>query len=153
MNLNYLANIADILAALGVIASLVFVGMQVRRNTLETRITNHQILSQRAIEWAENVSANQQVAEIYNKGLADYEQLTQVERIRFNMIMMSILLIIEMSNFQLDHGAQEFMEGNPPDKFLRRFASQPGFVAWWETDRQIELGDEIITYIDNLITN
>ncbi len=99
MNLSYLANIADILAALGVIASLVFVGMQVRRNTLETRITNHQILSQRAIEWAENISANLQVAEIYNKGLADYEQLTQVERIRFNMIMMSILLIIEMSNF------------------------------------------------------
>ncbi len=58
MNLSYLANIADILAALGVIASLVFVGMQVRRNTMETRITNHQVLAQRAIEWAENVSAN-----------------------------------------------------------------------------------------------
>ncbi len=61
------------------------------------------------------------------------------------MIKMSILLMIEMNHLQLGRGAQEILEGNPADKFLRRFAGQPGFVAWWETDRQIDLGDEIIT--------
>ena len=140
-------------AALGVIASLIFVGIQVRRNTLETRITNFQALAQNAIGWAENISANQQIAEIYDKGLANYEQLTQTDRTRFNMIMMSILVMIEMSNFQLSHGVGEVTGGNPPDKVLRRFTSQPGFVTWWQNDRRIDLGDETIAYIDNLIAS
>ena len=78
MNLSHVADLADLMAALGVIASMVFVGIQIHRNTLESKAAKYQTLAQSAIQWAEYISANDQVAEIHQNGLADYEQLTGI---------------------------------------------------------------------------
>jgi hypothetical protein len=45
MDIAFLAGIADLIAAAGVIGSLIFVGAQIRRNARETQLTNFQIIA------------------------------------------------------------------------------------------------------------
>jgi len=151
MEINHLADIADLLAAIGVIGSLVFVGLQIKRNARETRMANFQAVAVRATTWAREVAASTYLSQLYANGLNDYTVLSQEDRIRFNMLMMSILLIVELFYIQQQRRLQSMIEGDPPHKLLLRLIGHDGFVTWWRTDRKIDLGDEMIARVDQLI--
>lgn len=151
MEITYLVDVADLTAAVGVIASLVFVGVQIKRNARETRLANFQNLSVQAINWAKEVAASDSLSKLYARGLQEYAGLSEDDRNRFNMLMMSILIVLELFYVQQARQLQSRIEGDPPHKLLLRLVSLNGFVAWWQMDRRIDLGDEMITRIDELI--
>lgn len=151
MGISQLADIADLIAAVAVIGSLVFVGLQVRRGARETRLSNFQALAVQASQWAKDVAGNAELSEIYAGGLRNFERLSGEERTRFNMLMMSILIIIELFFIQQMRQMQSTVAGDPPYKLLLSLISQDGFVAWWQTDRRVDLGDEMTARIDGLI--
>jgi hypothetical protein len=151
MGISNLADVADLVAALGVIGSLVFVGLQIRRNARETRLSNFQAVAIEATNWAKDVAASEELTRLYERGLHAYDDLAAAERGRFNLLMMGILIIIELSFIQHSRRLQSEVKGNPPHRQLSSLIDREGFVTWWQTDRRIELGDEMISRIDEMI--
>lgn len=82
MTISELASIADILAGLGVIASLIFVGIEVRRNTQQAKLDN----------WSQSIdrfqtiyanTGNEYLSNLMAKGSKSYKDLSDGEKIAF----------------------------------------------------------------------
>ena len=100
MNISFIADFADVLAALGVIASLLFVAFQVRQNTSTVRNQHYEsILGRLADGFSRPLDG--QVAETLDKGRRNFEDLTAPEKLIFdawaNEYVMSIFNVATLS--------------------------------------------------------
>lgn len=129
-----------ILANLGVIGGLVFVGMQLRQDREIALVDRMQALESNFYYWAELVNANEN---LWARGLAG-EELSPYEMVQFDSL-------AEARQFALY--ARWFAAGRDvssgvatQDSFLQdiaiEIASNPGFLAWWRTfyPHLIEIG-------------
>ena len=83
MSLSAISALADIIAALGIIASLIFVAHQVKQNTQETMNTNFQ-MSQERVASLRSRTMDESVAAIIQKGKKSYTQLDEGEKLVFS---------------------------------------------------------------------
>jgi hypothetical protein len=86
VNLDDLGNLGEFLAAVAVIGSLIFVGIQMRLNTRELRLQRKFEANQEWSSFRRAIIDSSEVADIFQRGLFDPESLDEVEKLRFNMI-------------------------------------------------------------------
>lgn len=91
MNWVAISSVSEILSATGVIASLLYVGRQVWQNTramhaaaIDAHIASANFVRQQIVD-------NAEVAEIYRRGLENPDELTPSEKVRFRVLLQSIL--------------------------------------------------------------
>jgi hypothetical protein len=82
MTLAQYASLAQIVAAIGVVASLVYVAIQLRQNTATMHVRASGARVQHDAELNSKVSDSPEFAAIWLKGRAAFESLDEVERIR-----------------------------------------------------------------------
>ena len=130
MTLAQIANIADLLAAFGVIASLLVVAYEIRRNTNEAKKTNFESLIDRFITlWSRTDGAD--LPDILNRGRKDYIGLTDRDQIIFGNYHQELCLTYEaLLVFGLNqvHGDKI---SELPLKHLRYHFGFPGAQQWW----------------------
>jgi hypothetical protein len=83
MTLIELGSLGEFIGAIGVVASLAYLALQIRHNTRSMRSSMHQDMLESTLRIAESLSDNADVARIVLKAEADYDNLTKEERIRF----------------------------------------------------------------------
>jgi len=89
-----LSAIADVLAALGVIASLLFVAVEVRKNTAEAKRTNWEsTVSRLGSFWSR--TSNESLPEVIEKGRADFQSLSGPEKVVFQGYYVEFCLALE----------------------------------------------------------
>ncbi len=130
MNWEAVSGIAEIFGASGVIGSLLYVGYQIRQNTIAAQRTNAR---HTAAELGNSLGLliDEQVAEIFLRGSESLENLNTVERYRFDLAMVRWLQAIEQAF--LDH-----REGFYPDEQFNTYRNNipavlntPGGSDWW----------------------
>jgi hypothetical protein len=82
MSLDDYANLADIVAVLLVIASLLYVGRQLKQTTDMMRVSASNERVQREYEILDNLIENREVAEYWLKGESDFDALDAVDQQR-----------------------------------------------------------------------
>ena len=82
MNLQLLANIADILAAIGVIISLLIVAMELRKNTAQSQVSNTYALFTMMSEYKRRTDSPH-VADLIVRGRSDFQTLSEPDKIAF----------------------------------------------------------------------
>ncbi len=135
MNISELANYAEIISGVAVIASLVYVAIQIRQNTAMVRTSNYADLSFKLSGFSSLVADNAELADIYIRGKADFDDLSEVEKTRFNL-MLSRLLQPYQDMYHLN--LRGYMDGQLMQTnlySLSRFLAEPGLQQWWETNR------------------
>ena len=75
--------IRDTLAALGVIASLVFVGLEIRQNTIAVRGATFQDLTSAGGEYMRAMAHNPEASALWIKARQTPEELTSEEQLRY----------------------------------------------------------------------
>ena len=134
MNLDLVSTIAELVAAVGVIVSLLYLAKQIR--------TGSNIEDARAFESAVN-SWHQATANLLNeanrgvflKGLADYESLTDDETFHFHALSAHLIdrfeIILQFERLGItekDHLV------NMIGPFIRDLLHHPGFQKYWESE-------------------
>ena len=76
LRLSEWASIAEVIGAIGIVISLIFVGVQVKENTDEIRATNRHQLIGRAHSATTSIAANPEIAAVIAK-LATGAELTK----------------------------------------------------------------------------
>ena len=76
--------ISEVVGAVAVDVSLVYVGTEIRQNTLATRLSNQQISITMGYD-ADAWLSNSNFAEVYELGLGDLSKLTAAQRIQFSV--------------------------------------------------------------------
>ena len=132
MSIDHLADWADVLSAIGVIASLIFVGSEIRRNTNQSKLQNWASLIDRFIT-IYSETTNLEFAEVIAKGRRDYNSLTEGEKIAFGNYLYQIVVGVEaFVNFSQHevHGKKE-MEFQF-EKVIQYHVGSPGGLAWYK---------------------
>jgi len=87
------ASIAEVVSAVAIVLSLLYVGYQIRENTIEVRATNRQELIARSMLATGN-SARLELSEVVSK-VAEGTPLTSVERTQFGYIVRTVLYDVQ----------------------------------------------------------
>tara|TARA_R110002096_G_scaffold381676_1_gene575549 strand:- start:43 stop:570 length:528 start_codon:yes stop_codon:yes gene_type:complete len=120
-NLESLANLAEIVGAIAVVVSLVYLAVQVRQNTMAQRTENYSRALERVAAMQSTLSQNVETSIILSKGVVDPSKITATERLQFTWSMYELF------------GAFEFMflaskTESIPNEVWQRWSSA---VAWW----------------------
>jgi hypothetical protein len=84
VTLNELGNLGEFISGLAVVVTLVYLALQIRHNTRAVRSSMHQDMIESTLRIAESVSDTEDLGRIVLHADEDYDELTELERIRFD---------------------------------------------------------------------
>jgi len=150
MTLKKIALITEILGGLAVIVGLVFVGLELRQNTLMQRVTATQTLVVDYENAVDLLTKDQKTACIYVRGSNGLENLTGIERYRFFVMWFHLLRAAEQLHYYS-------LEGMVDQRIWRGFQRQldevvryPGVQQYWAVRRDW-YSDEFQGFIDQIL--
>lgn len=136
MNWDAVGALAELAGAFGVIVTLGYLALQIRRSNVlavaESRRFRMQISSPSIMSIAENPD----LARVFREGLAGRDALTSDDKLRFDMLMGELIgsMSVALSDQSLlGHGAVPEFEGLAEN--IRTFLAAPGGASWWSDYR------------------
>lgn len=137
MTLQDLGNIGEFVAAIGVIASLVYLAVQIRQNTRAVRSNTSQAITDARVEFLKSITDNAEVARIVRSGLSSRQSLEGDDRMRFDVMMNRLMAMMENYYYQRRQGTMEAEQWARAVDVLRWFMSSPGGQSWWSSRLRI----------------
>lgn len=131
--LDALGNIGDFLGGLGVVITLLYLAIQIRQNTRSSRTESYQAAVAAVSEFTREVGLSSDGSRILMAGLIDFESLPLEEKMRFNLMMTSVVRNLENIHYQFSHGAIEESAWRGWAVRIHSFLEPPGARAWWHT--------------------
>ena len=131
MTLQDLGNIGEFLGAIGVIASLAYLAVQIRQNARAVRSSTSQAITDARVEFLASITDNADVARIFFSGLSDRKALDGHERGRFDLLISRFNATMENYFYQHRQGTMDHGHWTRMLEILRFFLSTPGGQSWW----------------------
>ena len=160
MNWEAVSTIAEVIGAVAVVVSLVYLAVQIRQNTRQVeeqgraqRFSALGVLFDNWRTFRGNISADPAVAGIWRRGNEDPAQLDKDERVVFDMLMVDLMWGFA-ANWMVgvDEGLGSYLRDDIADNLL--IYSTPGFLQWWKsTPHRGEYPQEFSAFVDQLIAN
>ena len=131
MTLEQASLVAQIVSAVAVIASLIFVGFQLRQATAAIRGSSSQAHSELYTTLVQSIIDNGDFARIWSTGLSDPASLSQEEWVRFVAYASALFRLYESSRVQWQNGRLDEEHWLTVEKQAISFAMQPGLASAW----------------------
>ncbi|MCH7916207.1 MAG: hypothetical protein IH856_24755 [Deltaproteobacteria bacterium] len=150
MDLQYLANLSELVGGVVVVLSLIYIAVQVRQNTQAQRTENYSRAQDRLAAIQSMLAQDGEISLIVSKGALDTSKLTPQERIRFTWFMYEVF------------GGFEFMfhasrTDAIPEEVWTRWSSSvawwltfPGVQAWWQA-RPTPFTESFTAFMESLL--
>ena len=158
MNITDIAHIADIVAAIGVIGSMIFVGVQVRQSTRSIRSSTIQQQANQLANYTDRwqkayaVLFDPRAATIFAKGSAGRD-LEKAEFSQFFIMCRLILTNIENLHYESQQG---LLDKGVYARFLSSMQEEvfafPGIRAIWQLTRH-HYGSDFAEYLDEIVAS
>ncbi len=134
MNWEAIGAVGEVLGALGVIATLGYLAVQIRQNTRAVRSDTSQTIADSRVEFLASVTDDADVARIFFSGLVDFESLEGTDRGRFFLLMTRFAAIMENAFYQHRRGTIDSEQWARALETLRGFMVTPGWQHWWSSN-------------------
>jgi hypothetical protein len=135
MNLEDYANLAEIIGAFGVLASILYLAYEVRRNTTMAQRANHRALHEEVHSCIRPAIESVEFAKLYVAGMEDLSVLDERERYQFDIYMMSWLQTAEIVLLDYRAGLLEADTIVPYKAAIAGHLRRPGGGQWWSERR------------------
>lgn len=132
MSLEQGSLVAQIVSAVAVIASLIFVGFQLRQATAAIHASSSQAHSELYTTLVQSIIDNEDFARIWSVGLADPNALREEEWVRFVAYASALFRLYESSRVQWLHGRLDAAHWHAIEHQAMNFAGQLGLSMAWE---------------------
>ena len=142
--------IAEIVSAIAVVIGLVFVGMELRQNTLMQRVSATQTLVTDYERALDVLAFEADAACIYVRGINGLESLNDADRLRFFVMLFQIYRSGEQLHYYSVEGMVEPRIWRGFERQLNEISQLPGVQQWWDL-RQDWFSDEFQNYIGGSI--
>ena len=133
MDAVVIGTLAQVVSALGVIMSLVYLAIQVRQNTRAVRHSTHHALTVTRLDYIALVAQDVELSRILRLGSQDLARLSEEEGYRFNLIMYYLFSAGENFYYQNRQGVLDAEQWDRWRSALRYYFTQPGIRTWFET--------------------
>lgn len=132
MSLEQASFLAQIVSALAVIASLIFVGIQLRRATSAIRATSSQAHSSLYTDLVQSIIDNADFATAWSVGLTDPKALNEADWVRFVAYASALFRLYESSRVQWLHGRLDEEHWHTIERQAADFGQLPGLTIAWK---------------------
>jgi len=149
MDIALIVAIAEVIGTVGVVVSLVYVGVQVRQNTRATKLATGQNLSRDLREVLAPIYSDSEFSKIYLEGMKDVECLTGAERYRVYAYTMTNLRAMENAYYQYQNGVVDDYVWESFVAFMKFVKNVSSTTAFWR-DRQHVFSKEFRDFFDEL---
>lgn len=130
MSLEQLAYVSEIVAAAAILVSIVFLVIEVRRNTNETKRQSTEDATSHRSNFVRMIAADGELAELLGEGLTG-QGLSSSQWFRFNMFLYAIFVEFELNQRKFQSGG---MDRDLWDAWLDAYCwwlQFPGVRKWW----------------------
>jgi hypothetical protein len=148
MTLDDLANLGQVIGALAVVISLIYVAYQIRQNTNAVRSATAQAVHEHFSNRYNLVAADAELARIAANGLRDYASLSEQERVRFVATFMSFVSYSQNAFLKWREGLLKPALWLGWEQVMMNLFGAPGGKAFWK-ERGYLFGEEFRRYIEN----
>ena len=133
MNWEAVGAVAEMVAALGVIGSLLYLGFQIRAQNRESRLNAVHNTTDQYNSFIGDLATNQGLAEVFLKGSVDMTSLDQVETLRYSSQLGRTFRIVESMYAQHTSGVMDKETWEAMTHGIEDVCSLPGVRSWWPT--------------------
>jgi hypothetical protein len=154
MTLEQFALIAEIVGGIGVVASLIYLAVEIRR---QSRQNSLQAANELTAQWSglmTSLHEGSEMAEIWLRGHHDFDSLDTVSKLRYGAYFERFLRNSESLYLHLQAKTLDPMVWRGIERAIRDLMILPGAQTWWRTrkhwytDNFQNLVDEIIAKSD-----
>ena len=149
MNWEAISAIGQIVGAVGVIISVIYLALQVRSNARQTRLASMRSMSGAFNEWLYGLAGNPQIGDLYYRGMRDFQGIEGADLPRFSALMDSLFRIYEDMYYQKLEGHLDPRVWRGFEAIMRDIIAYSGAQAWWRS-RSHWFSREFAEYIDEL---
>lgn len=132
MSLDQVATLADIVAGLGLVISLIFVGWQIRQNSHFTRMEVFADLSKRIDDIRNQVMEDPGLASILLRAENDPSALSAEERLKFNTHMAGLYNTLDVVANMAHSGLRTEFGYQKTAQYMASLMKSPTRKAWYE---------------------
>jgi hypothetical protein len=152
MSLEDISYLAQIVASVGVILSLIFVGLQIRQNTAALQRSEH---NSTMAEWSVirmAIAQNREISELMTTGLRGKETLDAADQLRLEQLLAEYTWaafhiwdrtqrgVFPKGTFELTGGS-----------LLREVLTTPRGSAWWHSAKSVGFIPEFVRGVDAML--
>ena len=136
ITLQDLGNLGEVLGAIGVIVSLLYLALQIRQNTRSVRASTYQAFSESFRDFRNLLVGDERLGTIWIRGLRSRPDLSAAERAQFDALLMNFLRGVEVSFYQQANGLLDagFYRGWIDEALA--IWRLPGPREWWSENAQ-----------------
>ena len=146
MNLETINSIAQIVAAIGVIASLFYLAAQIRQNTKSQRSVVVDSLTSSLIALL-GPQADPRLMRAFAAAVEDWHGASEEDRMRAISTLFMTFKLFENAWFQKRHGTLDPEQWEGWDLHMRVYYHRPGVQVWW-SDRKAMFAAGFRKYIE-----
>jgi len=135
--LEELGNLGDFIGGLAVIATLVYLAVQVRQNTQLLRANALSASSAANVAFNHLLGSNPDAARVFQVGLEDFEALSEEEQRQFLQLLRGLMASYEHRFQQHALGMVEDRIWQQQRASLRSMLSIPHLAVWWDHRKSV----------------
>jgi hypothetical protein len=132
MSLEQMSFLAQIVSALVVVASLIFVGFQLNHAAAAIRVASSQAHLECYTDLAKSVIDDGDFARIWRVGLGEPKKLTEDEWVRFVAYANALFRLYEISRVQWTNGRLDEEHWRTVEQQVAEFWPMPGLQGAWK---------------------
>ena len=131
MNWEAIGAIGEMLGALGVVGSLLFVGVQLLHNTKALRLNGTSYLLEQLANKLDAQASNENVSTLMFKGMPNPESLEGLDYHRFTLMANSLVLYFANAHYQFRASALDEETWESICSQLTNVMNAPGMLDYW----------------------
>ena len=137
LTLSEYSQVADIVAAVAVVVSLVYVGVSLQDNTSAIRSSSVQALTTTSLEALSAQAASEDLSRIRRLGDADYSALTEDEKFRYYLMYRQVWLTFQNVFVQRNLEVIGDDVWETYERIICNNYVRPGVQATWQDHRSV----------------
>jgi hypothetical protein len=137
MTLDQVGSIGEIIGAIGVVISLVYLAMQIRKNTEAERTSTYQAIVSDFGAMNNTMASTPELSHLFVQAMENYHQLSSDEKARISQLFFLCFRSFENMFYQHRKGYLDEEVWTGWKRLMLTYYSRPGFQTWWEHRRDV----------------
>ncbi len=127
-----MARVAEVIGAIAIVISLVYVGVQVSDSTRAVRSATANDTTAALSSWYSQIGSSREASQIFWNGMTVPESLSPEELFQFIMQAHGIILVYQAAYYLSEEGTLDVELRNSITNTILGLRELPGFLLYWE---------------------
>ena len=151
MNWDAVGAIGEIVGAVMVLVTLIYLSIQIRNNTREVKTENVHRVTDSFNQLNLLVASDERLAELWHRGMANYDDLSDTEKASFGFMQLAAFRIYDSLYYQIQRDTGDVRQWDGELNTIRWFFSSRGARDWWN-QQQFAFSPDFQRFIDKIVS-